>query len=128
MFLNLLSLQKIYSMKRIISIFAVSGLLGFLWITKLIDYKNIFSSNIFIGIFLIVYVLLMSVWTAVWVDGLFEFFKKPSKEEAFRSFIHLLLLPVSPFIITYTIFEELYYHEKNNNKKSDSDNNSNLSV
>lgn len=128
MFLNLLSLQKIYSMKRIISIFAVSGFLGFLWITKLIDYKNIFSSNIFIGIFLIVYVLLMSVWTAVWVDGLFEFFKKPSKEEAFRSFIHLLLLPVSPFIIIYTIFEELYYHEKNNNKKSDSDNNSNLSV
>lgn len=128
MFLNLLSLQKIYSMKRIISIFVVSGFLGFLWITKLIDYKNIFSSNIFIGIFLIVYVLLMSVWTAVWVDGLFEFFKKPSKEEAFRSFIHLLLLPVSPFIIIYTIFEELYYHEKNNNKKSDSDNNSNLSV
>lgn len=128
MFLNLLSLQKIYSMKRIISIFAVSGFLGFLWITKLIDYKNIFSSNIFIGIFLIVYVLLMSVWTAVWVDGLFEFFKRPSKEEAFRSFIHLLLLPVSPFIIIYTIFEELYYHEKNNNKKSDSDNNSNLSV
>ena len=128
MFLNLLSLQKIYSMKRIISIFAVSGLLGFLWVTKVVDNKSFFYSNMFIGIFFIIYALLMSVWTAVWVDGLFEFFKKPSKEEAFRSFIHLLLLPVSPFIITYTIFEELYYREKNNNKKSDSDNNSNLSV
>ena len=115
-------------MKRIISIFAVSGFLGFFYVAKVIDYKSLFFSNVFIGILFIVYALLMSIWTAIWVDGVFEFFKKPSKKEAFRSFIHLLLLPVSPFIITYTIFEELYYREKNNNKKSDSDNNSNLSV
>lgn len=115
-------------MKRIINIVVVPAIFGFFWLKTIFCYNDVFWSNSFIGIIFTIYGLLMTVWTALWVDGVFEFFKKPSKQEALRGTLHLILLPVSPFIIIYTIFEELYYYAKNNNKKNNNDSDSNLFI